>query len=272
MSYTRYPAVAGRFYPDQPVVLNQLLDQYLSEAPAPDLQQNLRVIVAPHAGYIYSGPTAGYSYRQLESLDPETHWKVFLLGPSHRYPLRGVSVCAFDQYQTPLGNIPVSTLAKDLAKRMGFIPEADLMEHSLEVQLPFLQRQLKSFEIIPLVLGHPSPTQLAQVLLPFAEQPDVLFVISTDLSHFFTYEKARQIDAIANESIPSLDIQRMTKEGDACGIIGVLTAMEMARLSGWQGHFLDYRNSGDTAGPRDQVVGYGAYSFTSQDQRAKRPN
>lgn len=266
MTYTRYPAVAGRFYPDQAPELNLMLDQYLADAPAPDLNQNLRVVIAPHAGYIYSGPIAGHSYRQLESLDPETHWKVFLLGPSHRYPLRGVSVCAFDQYQTPLGNIPVSPLAKDLAHRLGFIPEADLMEHSLEVQLPFLQRMLKSFELIPMVLGGPSPIQLAQLLMPYAEQSDVLFVISTDLSHYHSYEKAREIDALANECIPSLDLKRMAEKGDACGIVGVLTAMEMARQSGWQGHFLDYRNSGDTAGPRDQVVGYGAYSFTSPNR------
>lgn len=263
MTHTRYPAVAGRFYPDQAPVLTELLDQYLAEAPAPDPRQNLRVVVAPHAGYIYSGPIAGHSYRQLESLDPNTHWKVFLLGPSHRYPLRGVSVCAFDQYNTPLGNIPVSPLAKDLAHRLGFIPEADLMEHSLEVQLPFLQRTLKSFEIIPMVLGGPSPLQLAQLLMPYAEQPDVLFVISTDLSHYHPYDKARQIDALANECIPSLDMRRLAEKGDACGIVGVLTAMEIARQSGWQGHLLDYRNSGDTAGPRDQVVGYGAYSFTA---------
>lgn len=263
MTYTRYPAVAGRFYPDQPAELQHWVDQYLADAPAPDLNQHLRAVIAPHAGYIYSGPVAGYSYRQLASLDPQTHWKVFLLGPSHRYPLRGVSVCAFDQYHTPLGNIPVSPLAKELAQRLGFIPEADLMEHSLEVQLPFLQRSLKSFEIIPMVLGGPSPLQLAQILLPFAQAPDVLFVISTDLSHYHSYEQAREIDAIANQAIPSLDLQRMAEKGDACGIVGVLTGMEMARQLGWQGHFLDYRNSGDTAGPRDQVVGYGAYSFTA---------
>ncbi|PIQ23754.1 AmmeMemoRadiSam system protein B [bacterium (Candidatus Blackallbacteria) CG17_big_fil_post_rev_8_21_14_2_50_48_46] len=266
MSYTRYPAVAGRFYPDNPQVLTEMVDGYLAKAASPDKAQNLRVVVAPHAGYIYSGPVAGYSYRQLESLDPKTHWKIFILGPSHRYPLRGVSVCAFDQYQTPLGMIPVSPLAKELAEKLGFIPEADLMEHSLEVQLPFLQRALKSFEIIPIVIGAAPPKQLAQILLPYSQQADVLFVISTDLSHYHSYEEARRIDAIANHAIPALDFQEMADKGDACGMIGVLTAIEIARIEGWQGHFLDYRNSGDTAGPRDQVVGYGAYSFTAPVQ------
>lgn len=257
------PAVAGRFYPEQPEVLRSMVDQYLHDAPAPEPGIHLRCVVAPHAGYIYSGPVAGYSYRQLEALDPATHWKIFMLGPSHRYPLRGVSVCAYEACDTPLGRIPVSPLAQELAKTLGFIPEADRWEHSLEVQWPFLQCALPSFELIPIVVGSVSPRALAQVLMPYATQPDVLFVISTDLSHYHPYAEARTIDTVANQAIPALDLQRMAEQGDACGIIGVLTAMEIALRQGWQGHFLDYRNSGDTAGPRDQVVGYGAYSFTA---------
>lgn len=263
MSWIRRPAVAGRFYPAQAEVLRQMVDQYLQAAPAPAPGTQLRCVVAPHAGYIYSGPVAGYSYRQMEALDPQTHWKIFMLGPAHRYPLRGVSVCAYEVCETPLGQIQVSPLAHTLAKTLGFIPEADRYEHSLEVQWPFLQRILPSFEIIPIVVGAVSPQALARVLLPFARQPDVLFVISTDLSHYHPYEEACAIDAVANQAIPALDLERMATQGDACGIIGVLTAMEIALQQGWQGHFLDYRNSGDTAGPRDQVVGYGAYSFTA---------
>lgn len=269
MTYTRYPAVAGTFYPGESQNLKSMVHSFLAKAPETDKSQTkrLRAIIAPHAGYIYSGPTAGYAYRQLEQLDPNTHWKVILLGPAHRVALRGVSVCAFDEYQTPLGTIKVSPLAKKLAAQLGFVPEADLMEHSLEVQLPFLQMQLPSFEIIPIVIGAASPEKLAAFLEPHLDE-QTLIVVSTDLSHFFSYEKARATDAIANHAIPNLDIQTMKDKGDACGIIGVMTLMYLAQNHHWQGHLLDYRNSGDTAGPKDRVVGYGAYSFTETVQTA----
>jgi len=262
MSYTRYPAVAGMFYPAETEVLRQDVQGHL-QAASPALQKGqLKAIVAPHAGYVYSGPVAGSAYRQLDSLDPERHWKVILLGPCHRLPLRGVSVCAFDHYQTPLGSIAVSPLAKELASQLGFVPEADLQEHALEVQLPFLQTQLRSFEIIPIVIGAAPPAQLAQVLKPYLDD-DTLLVISTDLSHYLTYDQAVATDSLANQAIPALDLQAMQERGDACGLVGVLTLMHLAQQLGWQGHFLDYQNSGDTAGPKDRVVGYGAYAFTA---------
>ena len=262
MTYTRYPAVAGAFYPNQSEVLQKMVNEFLT---SPQIQitqdQKLKAIVAPHAGYVYSGPVAGHAYRQLASLDREKHWKILMLGPAHRVPLRGISVCAFDDYQTPLGQIQVSPMAKEMARRWGFVPEADLQEHSLEVQLPFLQRQLKSFEIIPIVIGQAPPQQLAQLLIPYLDE-DTLIVVSTDLSHFFPYDKAVETDKIANEAIPALDIATMKEKGDACGIVGVVTLMHMAQNLGWQGHFLAYQNSGDTAGPKNRVVGYGAYAFT----------
>jgi AmmeMemoRadiSam system protein B len=262
----RQPAVAGRFYPAEPEQLRAEVQGYLAAADAPAPGQRLRAVIAPHAGYIYSGPVAGYSYRQLDSLDRNRRWQVFLLGPAHRYPLRGVSVAAYEQHLTPLGPVAISPIAHELAQKLGFIPEADRLEHSLEVQLPFLQCQLPDFELIPIVVGAAPPLALAQVLEPYTAAEDVLFVISTDLSHYHPYAEARRIDAVANEAIPALDWQRMAEQGDACGIVGVLAAMTLARDHGWQGHLLNYRNSGDTAGPRDQVVGYGAYSFTSPTQ------
>lgn len=262
MSYIRYPAVAGMFYPAEADVLRQQVQAHLAAASLRPSAQALKALVAPHAGYIYSGPVAGSAYRQLDALDKNKHWKVFLLGPCHRVPLRGASVCAFDQYQTPLGSIPVSPVAKTLAQQLGFVPEADLQEHALEVQLPFLQLQLPSFELIPIVIGQAAPAALAAVLSPLLDE-DSLLVISTDLSHYLTYEEARKVDAIANQAIPALDIVRMQRQGDACGIVGVLSLMHLAQARGWQGQLLDYRNSGDTAGPRDRVVGYGAYAFTA---------
>lgn len=262
MSYTRYPAVAGMFYPNEAPVLRQMVEQYLHESRVqPGFDQPLKAVIAPHAGYIYSGPVAGTAYRQLDCLDKNKHWKVILLGPAHRLPLRGVSVCAFDDYQTPLGKIQVSAQAHTLATQLGFIPEADLQEHALEVQLPFLQAQLPSFEILPIVIGAAPPEQLAQILKPYLDD-QTLLVISTDLSHYFPYAQAQQTDALANAAIPALDIDSMRAKGDACGIVGVLTCMYLAQELGWQGHFLEYRNSGDTAGDKNRVVGYGAYAFT----------
>ncbi len=262
MSYTRFPAVAGMFYPDEPAQLQQMVNEYLnnsrSQIPA---ATRLKALVAPHAGYIYSGPVAGSCYRQLDALDKDAHWKILMLGPAHRYPVRTVSVGAYDEYRTPLGSVKVSPLAHVMARDLGFIPEADLQEHSLEVQLPFLQTQLKSFEIIPIVCGSVAPEQLAAYLMPYLDD-QTLLLISTDLSHYFPYDQAVATDSIANAAIPALDLETMRRKGDACGIIGVMTCMYIAQKLGWQGELLDYQNSGDTAGPKDRVVGYGAYRFT----------
>lgn len=262
MTYTRFPAVAGAFYPNEPEQLRQMVQEYLSKSRAqPESGSRLKALIAPHAGYIYSGPVAGTCYRQLETLDQDTHWKILMLGPAHRYPVRTASVGAYDDYQTPLGKVKVSPLAKVMARDLGFIPEADLQEHSLEVQLPFLQETLKSFEIIPIVCGRVAPDSLAGYLMPYLDE-DTLLLISTDLSHYFPYAQAVATDNIANAAIPALDLETMRHKGDACGIIGVLTCMHIARQLGWKGRLLDYQNSGDTAGPKDRVVGYGAYSFS----------
>lgn len=263
MSAVRRPAVADLFYPAEPMQLKQMVSGYLQKAKVKLAQeQKLRILVAPHAGYVYSGPVAGTAYKQLDTLDKTRHWKVFLIGPAHRVALNGVSVCAFDAFQMPFGNIAVSPVAKELAQKLGFVPGADALEHSLEVQLPFLQAALPSFELIPMVIGRANPQALAEVLAPYLDE-DSLLVVSTDLSHFFTYEKALRVDALANESIPKLDIETFAREGDACGRVGVLAAMHIAREKQWQGTFLDYQNSGDTSGDKSRVVGYGAYCFSS---------
>ncbi|MGV3523645.1 MAG: AmmeMemoRadiSam system protein B [Candidatus Sericytochromatia bacterium] len=257
----RPAAVAGLFYPAEAEVLRSQIAQYLAQSAAlSEPETRLRALVVPHAGYIYSGPVAGTAYRQLECLDQQQHWKILLLGPAHRVPLRGVSVGAFSAYQTPLGQVAVSPLARDMASKLGFVPEADWQEHSLEVQLPFLQQQLASFEIIPIVVGAAQPETLAEFLKAYLDDTTLL-VISTDLSHYLTYDQAVATDAVANQAIPAADIETLRQKGDACGLTGVLTLLYLARTLGWKGRFLDYRNSGDTAGSKDRVVGYGAYSF-----------
>jgi AmmeMemoRadiSam system protein B len=257
----RKPAVANFFYPGNADELQHSVKMFLENGKDVSINGKITGIIAPHAGYVYSGIVAGASYRQFYSLDTTKKWKIILLGPSHRYPLRGASVCAYDSCATPLGEIKVSDVAKEMAEKIGFIPEADAQEHSLEVQLPFLQMIFKDFEIIPIVLGQVNVRSLADFVKGYIDD-DTLFVISTDLSHYFTYEKAISIDSICNKAIPELDVETMARDGDACGITGVLTSMLMARDLGWKSTFLDYKNSGDTAGPKDRVVGYGAYAYS----------
>jgi len=257
----RKPAVADFFYPANPEILTKSVRFFIDQGKAVPVSGKLNAVVVPHAGYVYSGIVAGASYKLLDQLAKDKNWQVILLGPSHRYPLRGVSVCAYDYLETPLGKIKVAEQAKQMAKDLGFIPQADAQEHSLEVQFPFLQLTLKNFEVIPIVLGQVNVRALANYLEQFITENTIL-VISTDLSHYFPYEKAVAVDGICNKAIPAIDLDLMSKSGDACGITGVLTSMLIAKSKGWQGTFLDYKNSGDTAGPKDRVVGYGAYAFS----------
>jgi hypothetical protein len=257
----KQPSVAGYFYPSNSYELENIVLEHLKSSVNTRTNGQTKVIISPHAGYIYSGIVAGSSYRKLQELDKNKNWKVILLGPSHRYPLRGISVGAYDKYITPLGEIKVSDIAKEMAQKTNFIPDAERFEHSLEVQLPFLQISLNKFEIIPIVVGAVNVNSLAQFIKPYIDD-DTIIVVSTDLSHFLPYDKAVETDNICNKAIPSLDIETMIKKGDACGIYGILASMIIAKEMGWKGNFLDYKNSGDTAGDKNRVVGYGAYSYT----------
>lgn len=254
-------AVADYFYTANPEILKAQLDQYLEEAVDIQLDGNLKGLIVPHAGYIYSGIVAAAAYKQLKKYNDGKKKKIIILGPSHRYPLRGASVCAYDNFETPIGDIKGSELAKEMSKELGFIPEADQFEHSLEVQLPFLKTVLEDFEIIPIVLGHPDIRELAELLKTYLDD-DTFLIISTDLSHFFPYDKAVNVDNQTSNAILETDLTKMAKNGDACGIVGVLTSMMIAKDLGWKTTFLDYKNSGDTAGTKDKVVGYGAYAYT----------
>lgn len=258
----KQPSVAGYFYPSNSSELENLVLENLKNSVDSKTEGDTKIIISPHAGYIYSGIVAGSAYRKLQELDQNKDWKIILLGPSHRYPLKGISVGAYDKYITPLGEIKVSDIAKEMAKKTVFIPDAEKFEHSLEVQLPFLQISLNKFEIIPIVVGAVNVNLLAQFIKPYIDDNTIL-LISTDLSHFLPYDKAVETDNICNKAIPSLDIETMMNKGDACGIYAVLSSMIIAKEMGWKGNFLDYKNSGDTAGDKSKVVGYGAYSYTN---------
>lgn len=260
MNKIRYPAVAGTFYPADTQQLRQEVEQLLQEATSTDTPP--KALIAPHAGYIYSGPVAASAYHCLQPVH-DTIRRVILLGPSHRVPFHGLAASSAAEFVTPLGNIPLDLDAIEQVLQLPqvqLLDEAHKMEHSLEVQLPFLQVALDHFSLVPLVVGECTPEEVAQVLELLWGGPETLIVISSDLSHYHSYDAAREMDARTSRAIESLrpgDIQYH----DACGRNPVNGLLVTAQAHQLHASTIDLRNSGDTAGPRDQVVGYGAYLF-----------
>ncbi|MCU0937350.1 MAG: AmmeMemoRadiSam system protein B [Gammaproteobacteria bacterium] len=260
MALVRRPAVAGMFYPDDPRELRESVQALLAAAPA--LGPAPKALIAPHAGYVYSGPTAAVAYARLVPAR-ETIRRVVLLGPSHRVPFAGIAACRADVFETPLGRIPVDTGALDQIADLPQVQALDaahLREHSLEVQLPFLQVVLRDFALVPLVVGDASPDQVAQVLDRLWGGPETLIVVSSDLSHYHDYATAQRLDRETSRLIEGLSRAELHGE-QACGCRPINGLLRAARSHGLGAALLDLRNSGDTAGPRDRVVGYGAYAF-----------
>ena len=252
----RLPAVAGTFYPESPVQLRSHVERYL--AAAKNFHIRPKCIIAPHAGYVYSGPVAGVAYAQLGSLPPR-HRRIILLGPSHHQRFTGAGFADYAVWQTPLGEI--RTLPPPASPIFSDQTAAHNPEHCLEVQLPFLQTVLSDFEILPLLTGDVDPAILATAIGPLIDG-QTLLIISSDLSHYLPYQQANAVDAVANAIIPAVDL-RNVQHLDACGDSAIITALYLAKKFGWRGQLLDYKNSGDTAGAKDAVVGYGAYAFTA---------
>ena len=260
----RQAAVAGSFYPADRGELTRMLEQFLARAAEeqPLLAEAPKALIVPHAGYIYSGPVAASAYCHLRSAANRTR-RVVLLGPSHRVPLRGLASCRATHYATPLGLVPLDQAA---LARVNGLPQvevndsAHIPEHSLEVQLPFLQFLLEDFELVPLVVGEAEETEVAEVLETLWGDRHTLIVISSDLSHYLDYASARQRDRQTARAIENLDAAALHYE-DACGRNPVKGLLNLARKKGLRVENVDLRNSGDTAGPRDQVVGYGAWLF-----------
>lgn len=254
----RPPAVAGAFYPGDEAELKATIEEYLSAAKEVKLEGRIRGMVVPHAGYVYSGPIAAYGYKLLAKQKPK---EIAILGPSHYAMFPGACESGFQFWDTPLGRVKVKSAT---GGPISVFPTAHGPEHCLEVQLPFLQAILgEKFEVWPLLCGEVDPEELADAVMERMDK-DTFIIASSDLSHYKSYDTARKIDAIANESVPALDIARFEREGDACGKTAILTLMHIAKKKKWKGKLLDYRNSGDTAGPKDQVVGYGCYAFYSK--------
>ncbi len=254
----RYPAVAGMFYPADPAELERAVHTYLQGARCPTSAP--KAIIAPHAGYIYSGPVAATAYACLAPVHDRIR-RVVLIGPSHRVPFRGIAAPAARRFLTPLGEVEVDQEAlaslADLPQ-VGVLDEAHAREHSLEVHLPFLQTVLDSFRIVPLVVGDATPEQVAEVIDRLWDGDETLIVVSSDLSHYHSYETAERMDRATSAAIEALRPEDIGHE-QACGRLPVAGLLLVARARGLHAETVDLRNSGDTAGPRDQVVGYGAY-------------
>ena len=271
--HIRPPAVASMFYPVGAAELRKAVQNYLSNAGTEeDVSQlkkeefaELRTLIVPHAGYIYSGKIAASAYRLLKQ-NKNQFKRVMLLGPAHRVLLEGAAFPEADAFQTPLGEI---TLDKELIEKIlaefswiSVSDKAHAEEHCLEVQLPFLQETLGEFKLLPLVVGDAKTELLAALIQQFSKDHETLIVISTDLSHFHDYETAREIDGRTANAIELLEQNRISTE-DACGAYPLRGALLAASQNQWNVHRLGLCNSGDTAGDRGRVVGYGAWAMTA---------
>jgi AmmeMemoRadiSam system protein B len=258
----RKSAVAGLFYPSDASQLLSDLKRFMAGAHPHQLSP--KALIVPHAGYIYSGAIAATAYATLIARR-EIIRRVVLLGPAHRVAVRGLALPGADYFNTPLGSVMVDKQAIQSIVNYPQITislEAHALEHALEVQLPFLQYVLADFRVLPLVVGAASAQEVAEVLDAVWGGDETLIVISSDLSHYLPYAKARQVDQATAQSI--LQLEQSITHDQACGgtaINGLIVAAQRHHL---KPVLLDLRNSGDTAGTRDQVVGYAAIAFCEQ--------
>jgi AmmeMemoRadiSam system protein B len=256
----RPAAVAGTFYPRDAAELSAAVTACLAE-PTPAQARGPKAIIAPHAGYIYSGPIAGSAYAQLASRAGAIR-RVVLAGPAHRVYVPGVAASTARAFATPLGSVPLELEAIEAIRALPFVEASDrahALEHSLEVHLPFLQSVLGDFTLVPLVVGDAAPREVASLFAKLWGGPETLVVVSSDLSHYLSYEAARARDGGTARAIVALDAT--LEPEDACGCAPINGLLTLARERGLAARLVDLRNSGDTAGGRDQVVGYGAFAF-----------
>ena len=262
MSSIRQAAMAGRFYPDNPGELHAAVVNYLSEAvsKAPARTWLPKAIIVPHAGYVYSAPVAAPAYDALRDV-AESIRRVILLGPNHRVPLSTIAAPSVDAFATPNGEVPLDRSAIDAILELAQVEindEAHAEEHALEVHLPFLIEVLGDFSLVPLVVGSIGHEAVAEVLRRLWGGDETLIVISTDLSHYQSYEQARHLDQQTADAIEALRPEAIS-QGGACGRFPVGGLLQLAGERELRIERLDLRNSDDTAGPRDRVVGYGSW-------------
>jgi MEMO1 family protein len=253
----RAPAVAGIFYPGGASSLAANVDGLLKQFELKPTRRP-RALICPHAGYRYSGAMAAQAFSQIRG---EAYDQVVLMGPSHRVAFRGVAVADADAFETPLGQLPLTGKLTELTRSKLFVkasaPHEE--EHSIEVELPFLQRTLSKFTLSPLVFGEVDEQAVAHELGALVS-PTTLFIVSSDLSHYHDYDEAVSLDRATIDSILKLDIQSVSC-AEACGRSPLATLLHLAAWQNWEPELLGYQNSGDTAGDKSRVVGYTAIAF-----------
>ncbi len=256
----RSPAVAGTFYPASPPALRRCVTDSLERVTVTSQIRSPKALIVPHAGFQYSGDVAASGYAQLRAVR-HIVTRVILVGPCHRVPLNGLAVPAADGFATPLGTVPVD---RDGVSELQTLPQVltsdqpHLREHSLEVQLPFLQVLLDQFTVVPIAAGKANAAEVAEVLSRVWGGPETLIVISSDLSHFHDYQTARALDRKTAELIETLQYDRLTGQ-HACGYVGIRGLLLRATELVLRVEAIDLRNSGDTAGSPSEVIGYGAF-------------
>jgi AmmeMemoRadiSam system protein B len=263
----RPPAVAGTFYPADPRQLALEVQAYLDKAHEQIL--NPKALIVPHAGYIYSGPIAATAYAALRSVAARVR-RVVLLGPTHRVAVSGLAIPDAKAFGTPLGRVELDA---DGMRAVAHLPQvitsrgAHALEHSLEVQLPFLQNVLRNFKLLPLAVGMATAAEVAEVLETVWGGDETLIVVSSDLSHYLPYETAQNVDRKTAEDI--LKLHHPIDHESACGGTPISGLIVAARKHHLEPKLLDLRNSGDTAGSHDRVVGYAAFAFTPAAENEK---
>jgi len=253
----RNPVVAGSFYPESPQELKQDLSHMLS--PCSSSEVFPKGLIVPHAGYCYSGNIAATGYATLKQFK-DTIKRVILLGPSHRVYLHGCAVPHYDYFCTPLGKVPVDEQACRQLVDAGLLGQGDqphALEHSLEVQLPFLQTCLDDFQLVPIVVGEASPQEVSKILNFFSDDPENLVVVSSDMSHYHSDQEARILDKKTIEAILAFNLN--IQPYDACGCHAVNGLLDYAHQHKWHIKLLDHGNSGDTSGDKSKVVGYASF-------------
>ena len=264
MPATRPDAVAGSFYPGEPAVLAADIAAFLADVPPPAGAHPPKAIIAPHAGYIYSGAVAASAYARIAPLRGRVR-RVVLAGPAHRVFVRGAAVPAAHAFDTPLGPVEIDVDAVAALRALPFVEQSDrahALEHSLEVHLPFLQSVLGDFTLVPLVVGDAAPDEMARLFDALWGGRETLIVVSSDLSHYLPYDSACGRDRATARAILNLEARLAPEE--ACGAAPINGLLEAARAHHMAAEMVDLRNSGDTAGGRDRVVGYGAFAFTEE--------
>ncbi len=263
---TRKAAVSGQFYPGSCSDLSADIDRFNLAFDKINIKQEVltlvpRAVIVPHAGYIYSGFTANFAYRFLQKAKAK---RIIVIGPSHHHYFKGISGSYYEKYETPCGNIDIDSaylfaLAKEF--NISFEPKAHQKEHSTEVQMPFIQHYFKGMPVIELIYSDMKAENLSAILSALLNNKDNLLVISTDLSHFHTLDRAQKLDNICLKAIEKLDSNRLAEGCEACGIIGIQALILAANKHFLNSKLLDYRTSAEASGDTSSVVGYTSAIF-----------